>query len=113
MVKAMLTYEKVKKVLYVSLETLVYVICNLFIAALLCIIAYFAAKLLKEEEIVRYYATGIMLLIFIGLSLGYISKYNKKYFKNDSDSSKRQNDFFFDEDIRREEGRYFNRRNVE
>ena len=96
-----------------SAETLVCLMCYSFIAAMVCGMLYFAAIIIRDNIVIRYYILGIMIMLATGLSLAYISKYNKKYRKNDSNSSKRQNDFFFESDIRREEGRYSDRRNLE
>jgi Ca2+/Na+ antiporter len=96
-----------------TLETIMCFACYSFIAALVCIGLYFAVIIFRDNEVIRYYVFGMLTLLAIGLSLAYISKYNKKYRKNDSNSSKRQNDFLFESDIRREEGRYSDRRNLE
>jgi hypothetical protein len=74
---------------------------------------YGAAILIRDNIVIRYYILGISVMLAIGLSIAFIEKYNKKYRKNDSNTSERQNDFFFEGDIRREEERYSDRRNVE
>jgi len=103
----------VKHILIYAFETIVCFACYSFLASIICIVIYFACKIYRENEVIRYYTLGILTTMSVILSIVYISKYNKKYLKNDSDSSKRQNDLFFESDIRRQEERYFDRRNVE
>ena len=94
-------------------DTFLYVVSYIFIS----IVAFFILKSLIEiilkDTIVLYYLGGIAILFSIGLAIATIEKYNKKYNKNDSNSSQRQNDNFFESDIFREEERYSDRRVME
>jgi hypothetical protein len=91
-----------KKVIFL-IETTAYLISYIFLSSLLLWIIYFMYKALVEYEILRYYATGIMTMIALWLSITFIKKYNNKYRKhnNDSNSSKRQDYFIFEENIRK------------
>ena len=103
-------------ILYTSaylMETVMCFICYSFIASVICAIFYFAYVVYRDNEVIKYYTIAVLTTLAIVLSLSYITKYNKKYIKNDSNTSKRQNDFFFESDIRRQEERYSDRRNVE
>lgn len=105
--------EKLKKMMVFAFDTLTYVISYAFLAVTFFVIMRFFIELAVQEPVLRYYLCGILFILAIGLSIANIESYNKKYRKNDSDSSKRQNDYFFESDIRREEGRYFDRRDME
>jgi hypothetical protein len=105
--------EKLKKMMVFAFDTLTYVISYAFLAVTFFTIMRFFIELAVQEPVLRYYLCGILFIFAIGLSIANIESYNKKYRKNDSDSSKRQNDYLFEEDIRREEGRYSDRRDVE
>lgn len=74
-------------------------ICVAYLISLLTVIIYETYHLMLENEAFKYYVFGILILISSVLSVMYISYFNKKYLKNDSNTSKRQNDFLFDEDI--------------
>ena len=102
-----------KSLFIATIETVMCLVCYGFVCGLVCSLLYFAAIIIRDNVVIRYYILGVLIMLATGLSLAYISKYNKKYIKNDSNSSKRQNDFLFESDIRREERRYANRRNVE
>jgi hypothetical protein len=95
------------------METVICFICYSFIASVICAIFYFAYVVYRDNEVIKYYTIAALTIMAIVLSLSYIAKYNKKYIKNDSNTSKRQNVFFFESDIRRQEERYSNRRNVD
>ena len=69
------------KILRISLETLVYVVCNLFLIGVAGSLLYCGVVLLLGDAVFRYYVIGIGTLILIALSLAYINKYNKKYKK--------------------------------
>ncbi len=105
--------EKLKKMMVFAFDTLTYVISYAFLTVTFFTIMRFFIELAVQEPVLRYYLCGILFILAIGLSIANIESYNKKYRKNDSDSSKRQNDYFFESDIRREEGRYFDRRDME
>jgi Ca2+/Na+ antiporter len=94
-------------------DTIVYAICYILLIAFFCCICAFIAFVIADNEVTRYYICGLLAVLSLAVSINYITEYNKKYFKNDSDSSKRQNDFFSEEDIRRGEERYDNRRKLE
>jgi Ca2+/Na+ antiporter len=94
-------------------DTIVYAICCILLIAIFCCTCAFIAFVITDNEVTRYYICGLLAVLSIAASINYIAEYNKKYFKNDSDSSKRQNDFFSEEDIRRGEQRYDNRRKLE
>ena len=94
-------------------DTLIYTISYIFLAIAVFFIMKTIIEIAIEETIIRYYMCGILFIFAAGLSLANIESYNKKYNKNDSNSSKGQNDYFFESDILREEGRYTDRRNME
>ena len=94
------------------LDIFVYIVCCAFLTRGALLIGKKAIQLWMEEPIVKYYFCGILVIAAVCLSIANIGSFNRKYISNDSDSSKRQNDFFFESDIRREEGRYSDRRNV-
>ena len=95
------------------LDTVVCVMCYVFIIVSIAFIGKEFIDIAIREPIIRYYICGMLFVLAAVLSIVYIESYNKKYFKNDSDSSKRQNDLLFESDIYREEGRYSDRRDVE
>lgn len=105
--------NKTAQILKFVLDTVIYTLAYMFLSVFAFSALYFIYHLAKDEIIVRYYIYGILIIITAGLSILVIENYKKKYSKNDSDSSKRQNDYLFEEDIRREEGRYSDRRDVE
>lgn len=105
--------ENIREKISMIFDTLICVVSYTFLAVVAFILGKKLMYLAIEEQIVRYYLCGILLIIAIGLSVFNISSYNDRYNRNDSDSSKRQNDFFFEADIRREEGRYSDRRDLE
>ena len=70
-----------EKTLRFSFETLVYIICNLFLLGVAGSLIYCGIVLFIGDTIFRYYVIGIVLLILIVLSFTYINKYNKKYRK--------------------------------
>ena len=94
-------------------DTIVYAICCILLIAIFCCTCAFIAFVVTDNEVSRYYICGLLAVLSIAASINYITEYNKKYFKNDSDSSKRQNEFFYEEDRRRGEERYDNRRKLE
>jgi hypothetical protein len=96
-----------------AFETIICIVCCLFITGLICIVLYGGYLAFIEYEIIRKYIAGILTLMAIALSVTYINIYNKKYRKNDSNSPKGQNDFFLEDNIRGFEGHYVNRRNLE
>jgi hypothetical protein len=106
--------EKIKWYKNVSLiiDIFLYIICCAFLSLGVLVIGKKAIQLWTEEPIVKYYFCGMLVIIAVCISIANISSFNRKYLSNDSDSSKRQNDFFFESDIRREEGRYSDKRNV-
>ena len=75
------------KILRSSLETLVYVVCNLFLIGVAGSLLYCGVVLLLGDAVFRYYVIGIGTLILIALSLAYINKYNKKYRKGKKEES--------------------------
>ena len=93
--------KNAKKAATFAFETIICIICCLFITGLICIILYEGYLAFIEYEIIRKYVAGILTLMAIALSVTYINIYNKKYRKNDSDSSKRQNHFLFEENVRK------------
>lgn len=105
--------NKAAQILKFVLDTVIYTLAYMFLSVFAFSALYFIYHLAKDEVIVRYYIYGILIIIAAGLSILAIENYNKKYSKNDSDTSKRQNDYLFEEDIRREEGRYSDRRDME
>lgn len=105
--------NKAAQILKFILDTVIYTLAYMFLSIFAFSALYFIYHLAKDEIIVRYYIYGILIIIVAGLSILVIENYNKNYNKNDSDTSKRQNDYLFEEDIRREEGRYSDRRDVE
>ena len=105
--------NKAAQILKFVLDTVIYTLAYMFLSVFAFSALYFIYHLAKDEIIVRYYIYGILVIIAAGLSILVIENYKKKYSKNDSDTSKRQNDYLFEEDIRREEGRYSDRRDVE
>lgn len=105
--------NKAAQILKFILDTAIYTLAYMFLSVFAFSALYFIYHLAKDEIIVRYYIYGILVIITAGLSILVIENYKKKYSKNDSDTSKRQNDYLFEEDIRREEGRYSDRRDVE
>ena len=105
--------NKAAQILKFILDTVIYTLAYMFLSVFAFSALYFIYHLAKDEIIVRYYIYGILIIIVAGLSILVIENYNKNYNKNDSDTSKRQNDYLFEEDIRREEGRYSDRRDVE
>ena len=105
--------NKAAQILKFVLDTVIYTLAYMFLSVFAFSALYFIYHLAKDEIIVRYYIYGILIIITAGLSILVIENYKKKYSKNDSDTSKRQNDYLFEEDIRREEGRYSDRRDVE
>jgi hypothetical protein len=105
--------NKATQILKFILDTVIYTLAYMFLSIFAFSALYFIYHLAKDEIIVRYYIYGILIIISAGLSILVIENYNKNYNKNDSDTSKRQNDCLFEEDIRREEGRYSDRRDVE
>jgi hypothetical protein len=105
--------NKAAQILKFILDTVIYTLAYMFLSIFAFSALYFIYHLAKDEIIVRYYIYGILIIISAGLSILVIENYNKNYNKNDSDTSKRQNDYLFEEDIRREEGRYSDRRDVE
>ena len=104
---------KALHIINVTIDVILYLICNLFLAVLALIALYFAVKIILTDVVVQRYILGIAVLLAMGLSIAYISKFNKKYRKNDSNSSKRQNDFLFETDLPWEGERKGNRRNLE
>jgi len=100
-------------IINVTIDVILYLTCNLFLAVLALIALYFAVKLILTEAVVQRYILGIMILLATGLSISYILHFNKKYRKNDSNSSERQNDFLFETDLPWEGERKGNRRNLE
>jgi hypothetical protein len=94
------------------LDIFVYIVCCAFLTLGAILIGKKAIQLWMEEPIVKYYFCGVLVIAAVCLSIANIGSFNRKYISNDSDSSKRQNDFLFESDIRREEGRYSDRRNV-
>jgi ABC-type bacteriocin/lantibiotic exporter with double-glycine peptidase domain len=104
---------KVLRVINVTKDVILYLICNLFLAVLALIAIYFLTYIILTDEVVQHYVIGLSVLLATGLSIAYISKFNKKYRKNDSNSSKRQNDFLFETDLPWERERKGNRRNLE
>ena len=105
--------NKAAQILKFILDTVIYTLAYMFLSIFAFSALYFIYHLAKDEIIVRYYIYGILIIIAAGLSILVIENYNKNYNKNDSDTSKRQNDYLFEEDIRREGGRYSDRRDVE
>jgi amino acid permease len=91
------------------LDTTVYVASNTFILCILFVVLKEFAELLMNDIIVRHYMCGFLIITLLVISIINIESYHKKYLKNDSNTSKRQNDFFFEEDIQEGERRYFNR----
>ena len=83
------------------IETVAYLASCIFLSSLLLWIIYYGYKALVEYEVLRYYATGIMTMVALWVSIAFIKKYNNKYRKNDSNSSKRQDYFLFEENIRK------------
>ena len=100
----MVEFKYLMKKIFTSIlfyaEKIILFMCYLFLSVLLCLILYGAIMLIKNDIVVRYYALGILVILSASLSLAFISKYNKKYKKNSSNSFERQNDLFFEEDIR-------------
>ena len=94
-------------------DTIIYAIAYMFLFVFVFSVIYFICHLAMQNIVVRYYICGLLCIIAAGLSILTVENYNKKYSKNDSDSSKRQNDYLFEGDIRREEERYSDRRDVE
>ncbi len=76
-----------EKTLRFSFETLVYIICNLFLLGVAGSLLYCGVVLLLGDAVFRYYVIGIGTLILIALSLAYINKYNKKYKKGKKEKS--------------------------
>jgi hypothetical protein len=76
-----------EKTLRFSFETLVYIICNLFLLGVAGSLLYCGVVLLLGDVVFRYYVIGIGTLILIALSLAYINKYNKKYKKGKKEES--------------------------
>jgi hypothetical protein len=64
-----------------SFETILYIICNLFLLGVAGSLIYCGIVLFIGDIIFRYYVIGIVLLMLIALSFTYINKYNKKYRK--------------------------------
>ena len=93
-------------------DSIIYVICCGFMLTLIFCALVFLLFVLKQDAIYGYYLCGLICVLSVVGSINFISNYHKKYFKNDSDSSKRQNYFLFEEDIRRGEERYDNRREL-
>ncbi len=89
-----------RKVIFL-IETIAYLVSCIFLSSLLLWIIYYGYKALVEYEVLRYYATGIMTMVALWVSIAFIKKYNNKYRKNDSNSSKRQDYLFFEENIRK------------
>lgn len=100
--------EKNKKI-KIGIDIALYVVSCLFLLAVLFIIGRGLVSILSEHMIIRYYICGFLGIAAVIMSVVNIDSFHKKYFKNDSDSSKRQNDLFFESDILREEERYTNR----
>ena len=94
-------------------DTFTYAVSYIFLAIIVFAIVRAIVQIAMEETVIRYYLCGILIIFASGISIANIESYNKKYRKNDSDSSKRQNDYLFESDIRREEGRYADRRELE
>ena len=96
-----------------AVDVAVYTVANVFILCTMFIVLKEFAELLMKDVIVRYYICGFLAIASLVVSVANIDNFHSKYLKNDSDSSKRQNDFFSEEDIRRGEERYDNRRKLE
>ena len=105
--------SKIFNVLNFMFDTVIYAIAYMFLIVFTFSAIYFICHLAMQDIVVRYYICGLLCIIAAGLSILTVENYNKKYSKNDSDSSKRQNDYLFEGDIRREEERYSDRRGVE
>jgi hypothetical protein len=102
-----------RKIAVFIIDTLIYITCLSFVIGTFAIGLYYTYIEIMENIILKCYVIGVLVMVSLGLSIKYINRYNKKYSINDSNSSKGQNDFLFESDIRREERRYANRRNVE
>lgn len=100
--------EKNKKI-EMGIDIALYVISCLFLLTVMFVIGRWLVFILSEHMIVKYYLCGFLGIAAVIMSVVNVDNFHKKYFKNDSDSSKRQNDLFFESDILREEERYTNR----
>lgn len=105
--------SKIKFNAELAVDTAVYTVANVFILCTMFVILKEFAELLMKDVIVRYYLCGFLAIASLVVSVVSIDSFHSKYLKNDSDSSKRQNDFFFESDLQKREGRNSDRRNMD
>jgi len=105
--------SKMKLNVELIVDTAIYTVANVFILCTMFIVLKEFAELLMKDVIIKYYLCGLLAIASLIISVVSIDSFHKKYLKNDSYSSKRQNDFFFESDLQKGERRYSDRRDVE
>jgi hypothetical protein len=105
--------SKIKFNAELAVDVAVYTVANVFILCTMFIVLKEFAELLMKDVIVRYYICGFLAIASLVVSVANIDNFHSKYLKNDSDSSKRQNDFFFESDLQKREGHNSDRRNMD